>query len=948
MAVILREFLGWDLPLVKSVTARLAESHPDLDFAKVVVVVPGGRAGRRIMALLAAVAAERRLPMYPPRILTSGELPDHLCTTGRNLAGTLARRMAWVDALKQAEPETRRILFPLLDAAEGLAPWLGPAALLERCARDLAGGGKRIGDVAGEAAQGGLGSEERWQAAGTIYQGYLDALASKGLQDPQEARLAAIESGALTNPGTIALAGVVELNRQTRQMLERVDGAVESWVFAPATLADCFDDAGCVDVDKWCQAQVDLAGVEVRTALGPAHQAEEVFAALARMGEQAQTDQVTVGVPDPALAPYLQLAARTLGDLPIRYAAGTPVLHSRPCRLLSIIGELLRTRGWGQYAEVVGHPDVQRWIGDCLKAPQAQPTPRWRDWRTLLDEYTADYLPHKLADEMATAAGWRYNPTRPATAEACEPLAWLFRQVRRLLEPLEQVTTQSASDWAGPILQLLQSLYGSEKWNIQDPLQDSVVQACTALHKAAGELHALADDQPLSADEAIRLLQSLLAGQTILPASCGDEIELVGWLELMPDDAEHLVITGMNEGLVPEGGSVDPFLTDSVRQRLGLPCDRQRWARDACLLTSMIRSRPPGHVTLITGRLGAGGDPLLPSRLLFACAAPEMARRTLDMVDDAKIVRPPLVYLVGPGKTSGFVLPAKAAITGIVAPDSMRVTSFRDYLASPRGFFLKHVLRLQTLAEPDPGELDPLQSGTLVHTVLQQFGQSERKASISRDEILEQFTLSLDAIVMQKLGGTPPPAARFQVELMRKRLEHLADWQARRAEQGWRIEHVELDTNGQASLEVDGTAMRLRGRIDRIDRHNKTGEWAILDYKSGAKKKPNETHLRAGRWSDLQLPLYRHLARHITGDTPVHLGYVSICDNPSEIGEEMANWDPTLLDQADEAAREVVRKVRRLEFDDIGDDPPQDGAFANIFGENILQAGDSSGKEDAQ
>ena len=34
--------------------------------------------------------------------------------------------------------------------------------------------------------------------------------------------------------------------------------------------------------------------------------------------------------------------------------------------------------------------------------------------------------------------------------------------------------------------------------------------------------------------------------------------------------ALHRVITGMNEGLVPEGGSVDPFLTDSVRQRLGL------------------------------------------------------------------------------------------------------------------------------------------------------------------------------------------------------------------------------------------------------------------------------------------------------------------------------------------------------------------------------------------
>jgi len=67
--------------------------------------------------------------------------------------------------------------------------------------------------------------------------------------------------------------------------------------------------------------------------------------------------------------------------------------------------------------------------------------------------------------------------------------------------------------------------------------------------------------------------------------------------------------------------------------------------------------------------------------------------------------------------------------------------------------------------------------------------------------------------------------------------------------------------------------MRIKGKIDRIDRNLRTGAWMIVDYKtSESGKRPEATHQAthqatgarrrdSGRtWDDLQLPLYRHLA----------------------------------------------------------------------------------------
>ena len=89
----------------------------------------------------------------------------------------------------------------------------------------------------------------------------------------------------------------------------------------------------------------------------------------------------------------------------------------------------------------------------------------------------------------------------------------------------------------------------------------------------------------------------------------------------------------------------------------------------------------------------------------------------------------------------------------------------------------------------------------------------------------------LESEVAARFGNSLPGALKFQVEMMRRRLIHVADRQAGWFADGWRMVYSEWTPAVAASLAVDNAGMELSGRIDRIDYNERLGAWAVLDYK---------------------------------------------------------------------------------------------------------------------
>src|SRR5437879_1078757 len=96
-----REFLEWDQPALPEAARRLAARYRQgrtLDLGRAIVVVPGKRAGRRLLELLAFLAEDENLRLTPPDVVTESRLPEMLYTPKQPFATDVVQDLAWAQA----------------------------------------------------------------------------------------------------------------------------------------------------------------------------------------------------------------------------------------------------------------------------------------------------------------------------------------------------------------------------------------------------------------------------------------------------------------------------------------------------------------------------------------------------------------------------------------------------------------------------------------------------------------------------------------------------------------------------------------------------------------------------------------------------------------------------------------------------------------------------------
>ncbi len=936
-------FLPWHEPALPVAGRVLAERYAEpgsLDLGRVLVALPAARAGRRLVERLIQEADARGLVLTPPDTVTVGHLPERLYRPVRHPASSAESRAAWTRALRELAPERREAVFPRAPDADDLPGWTELARRVQALYVELAGEGLGFEDVARAFRHGtGFDDSGRWSVladAGRAYERLLDSL---GSSDREQERWRAVREERVELDRDLFLVGVVELPKVTRAMLEGLETPVTALVHAPEALADAFDALGCVESVAWEDRTVDLSDEALHVAGRPPEQADEVVRALSGPGAARAPDQVTIGVPDPELVPYLEQRLGAYG-VPHRSAAGTPLPRTDPYRLLQAVADYVEERRYPAFAALLRHPDVEA----RLELPGAL---------EVSDRAFAERLPARVGGRGAGASA------------RAEGLADVAEALDRELGLGRLRGRRAVSEWMPEIVALLARVYGGRPLDRSRPADRRLVEACEAVRDAASALGSLHPDLDGSCDAAaaIRVLLADLRADAVPPMPDRSAVELLGWLELHLDDAPVLVLTGLDEAHVPGSVHSDLFLPDALRTRLGLMDDARRHARDVYLLSAMLASRE--EVRVVAGRRTADGDPLRPSRLLLATEGDRLARRVERLFEDVPARR---ARLPRPGATaaerSSFRLPPEPAIQVRPMPPTLPVTAFRLLLERPYQYALGHLLALREV-DDRAREMDALLFGELAHRVLRRFGTSEAARSTDPEVVGRALDAFLDGAVFDRFGGGALPAVQLQVEQLRHRLRGFAEWQVAWLREGWETMAVELDTpKAGVPFLVDHQPMMLTGRIDRIDRNARTGEWAVLDYKTSARaRKPEQAHRRRdGAWRDLQLPLYRHLLPGLAeagalpeepagGGAILRLGYVNL--SRRETADALAGWTADDLADADEAARACIRLLRsgRIEYR-VEEPVDRYSPFGGLLGRGRLVPGEdeepgSDDEEDA-
>lgn len=912
-----RVFLGWDAPVTAKVREFLLPQQLSgpVDLGKELIVVPTRQAGRRLREALALYCAKQNAALLSPHVVT----PTFFLfseSESANVANQTEVAAVWADVLMRVDLSESSNFLPTRTPEQNFIWAMHIGEMMQKLRETLVDGGYRIADVYGDF--GNILQElERWQDMAKLEAVYLARLEELGLQDPCELEIKRSESPVLPEGiERIIIAAVPDPTPRMLCALEHLSTLVSIVILihAPESLADCFDNWGRPVAEKWSDTRIDIPDAERNIILtgSPVLQSRKVMEIMA--AEEAGNfgpGDIAIGVPDSGVTTYLaaELMDRGMATFdPAGKSAGEHPLYY----LLDTFRALVNDGTYAAFSAFLRHADVLNYLEIKLNI-----SARWL--LEELDNFQNQYMPLGMQDITCRFSG---EPTARRTER--REFASLGKAVTFIQN---QVDSFKNGDLDSAVRSLLQTIYEVRMVNPNNPDDEEFITVAqlvdSMLHELAGET---IDVLGIEKKYALELLLQRLKAQHYYPERKGAIIDLEGWLELPWNDAPFLIVTGMNDGFVPDGRLSDVFLPDSLRRQLGLRHDTDRIARDAYLIQGLIESRQrDGRVCFMVNKTSSTGDPLKPSRLLFRCGdveLPQRARQLFSDTDDTQDNYPP---------TISFLLEASPPAdvpAGRLDLKRMSVTRFKDYLACPFRFYLKHVLGMESL-DDEKGEMDSLDFGSLVHEVLQKMVRSDGMWRCENDGKLGEF-LCAEAgnWVTKHFGKSPPLQIKIQLDAAQQRLRAAARVQADLVRKGWEIVASEV----RIETELDG--MLIRGQIDRIDRHRETGRIHILDYKTSDRAQgPEEAHLgsasedtvgymkidingKVKRWTDLQLPFYRMLLpeREIF-QGPIGLGYFNLPKAVNDTGVVIwEDFNDELLESARSCAESIVKDIQNRRF----------------------------------
>ncbi|MCB1234399.1 MAG: PD-(D/E)XK nuclease family protein [Verrucomicrobiae bacterium] len=941
-----RAFLPWDRPLLERAAEWLLDrAGPDLpiDLSHLLVVVPTRNAGRRLREMLANLADERGTAIVPPLaappafLLASGGEDS---ATVSPIAGEIEALASWIAVLTDTDLQEYRGLFPI-DPPDQDFRWARSTA------RDLTS----LRSVLGEA---GLSFAEvsrrlpadheeadRWADLEKLEARWWSFLGRRlDRVDREEARRRSARAPRLPDGIRevilLATPDPFPLAIDALEALAAREIPITIVTYAPESLAAAFDEWGRPLADFWLREPLDLPDFQhsVQLVANP----DELLTRVADLAAAipAPEETLAIGAVDGDLAPLLESTLRVRG-IPAFNPDGGRVSREGFHHLLTILADLLGGPDFPAFREWLRIPEVDAWLSQRLE--------RWNGpaARAALDDAHAFHLPGGLGEmrrfleadaaRVPAERDWERTRIESAIAAIGETEA-LLRSISR--GPLEETLSSAMREVVGARRRAGESGAWAEK---------TIEAAAPELMRGLSQLGAL-ERAGVHWEIGDRL--SLLTEFTGA-ASVGEDrppraIELQGWLELLWEDAPHLVIAGLNDGIVPEAIAGDVFLPENLRKlrALRLRTNEDRLVRDLYLLRALLEPRrAAGRLDLLVPKTNADGEPRRPSRLLLRCRDDELPERVSHLFREIETSGSQLPWSPGFRLVPG--LERAGAPEKPVAP--VAVTAFSTFLASPFRFWTTQRLRLSRI-EPEKAEMDDLDFGNLCHEALERYGNDPEARAWTDASRIEEFLLAaVDALARERFGERPGLAVRIQVEAARHRLAAAAEREAAERADGWEIIGVEARLGDGYPLALGG--VEISGKIDRIEQRGDVVR--VLDFKtSDARQRPRPEHFvesRLGdepewppayaifrhadfsarsasappvekiyRFKNLQIPLYALALSRALPDRRIEGGYFHLTKAVSDIGPDTWTIDAGLLEAARVCAEGVIADVLAGKF----------------------------------
>ncbi len=322
-------------------------------------------------------------------------------------------------------------------------------------------------------------------------------------------------------------------------------------------------------------------------------------------------------------------------------------------------------------------------------------------------------------------------------------------------------------------------------------------------------------------------------------------LQLMGMLESRALDFETVIITSLNEGVLPAGKSDNSFIPYDLKQEYKLPTYREKDAVYTYHFYRLLQRAKKVYLLYNTEADGLNSGEK--SRFLTQLEIEKQPAHRLR-----KILVGPKVPQVAKQLKEIMKTPEMLDRLRSLAGSGFSPSALTTYIRNPLDFYYQYILGVR-----DQDEVEETVAfntlGTVVHNALENLYKYYEGQLITQ-EIIKSFIAQADEQIAREFSETysklPLEKGKNLLifEVAKRYLHNFLKFEMNRLKTGEEIQIIQIEKDLKVQLAVAELpfSVYLRGKVDRFEKSN--GISRIIDYKTG---KVESRNLGVGDWDEI-------------------------------------------------------------------------------------------------
>ena len=319
-------------------------------------------------------------------------------------------------------------------------------------------------------------------------------------------------------------------------------------------------------------------------------------------------------------------------------------------------------------------------------------------------------------------------------------------------------------------------------------------------------------------------------------------IQFMGLLETRLLDFDNLVITNLNEGILPAGKKNNSYLPFDLRKKFNLPTFLENDGIYTYHFYRLLQRAKRVYLLYNTQSDGLNSKEM--SRFLYQL---KYQKQTHHQIEEKQLImdyQTPDIPERKIEKTENIRLKLKAIAEKGFSPSSLSL-----YLRNPVDFYYQRVLGIKEKTTME-FTINNMNKGNLVHEVIEQLYLPYKNQILSVldfKEMKKRLLPLMEEHYKSIYHGSHKKTGRNHIifQVLKKSILDFLEVEQKQVKEGNQIKILYLEHPFERSVSIPGIdfPIKLIGAIDRIDLYNET--LRIIDYKTG---KIELKHLNLPYW----------------------------------------------------------------------------------------------------